>query len=689
VGSLKNPIGFPNTTKMEGSTIASNQPRRPSNPMSIPLLHHDTTTTGEFAGGENTEIPFSAFNDIGNFNNNVDLHSLAAINPTVWHDSSMLFQDTMAPEACLFGGPYSNNHVVIDTLSNPVSSVDGGFGTNDGISTPISAFPSSSSPKSSSFGSLSLAISPNGNNFAPSTSHSIERPFHAAGSGFIPRSRLRASNPPRHQRVEGKTIKKRGKSGRLRMLEAMNLLEQLKNVLESDFQFAIPINELQEAVSEELVRETRTLRLDVDSLQGGNDSGYHSAVTSYYTGDAVSTSATSGFSFKSGRDGSMAILSSDKSLSKQDVLDTTMDTETPQVLGALQPVIPLYHCTFSSNGKICDFTARSKCDWVRHEESNKHWPRKRYMCLLCIDHLDDEEGAPICPFCFLQVSATGNNKTHYLQCEGARRGKHIFAGSRNDHFKAHLGKHGMTSISREASTWTFATEGDWPRQCGFCPHRFTSWEERTIHVAAHFQDGLDIASWKNPVQPPKIPKDYRPGINHQRREEDDDDGDDDPGHGKGQGPRAPIGIALRESASSQTISSANDPDSWSQWIGNNLTTAVIAKNNFPSASSLNYPIFEHLASRTPPAPPTASSTRLATSLGTLPTHSEVTESDEIDSHIEELDLQRSHSGGDTPTTSEASLNAEHIFVLDQDHEGETGATPNKNTLLIGLEFPGK
>jgi hypothetical protein len=41
------------------------------------------------------------------------------------------------------------------------------------------------------------------------------------------------------------------------MLEAMNLLEQLKDVLESDSQFTNPINQLQEAVGEELLHETR------------------------------------------------------------------------------------------------------------------------------------------------------------------------------------------------------------------------------------------------------------------------------------------------------------------------------------------------------------------------------------------------------------------------------------------------
>jgi hypothetical protein len=243
----------------------------------------------------------------------------------------------------------------------------------------------------------------------------------------------------------------------------------------------------------------------------------------------------------------------------------------------------------------------------------------------------------------------------------------------------------MTSISQEALTWTFASEEDWPRQCGFCPHRFTSWEERTSHVAAHFQDGLDISSWRIPLQPPKIHKDYRPGINHQRRDEDDDDRNDGPDHVKAQGLQNSMNIALGGAAHSQT-SSAYELNAWNHWIGDKLTTSFTARNSFLSAHSLNDPILQHFASHTLSSMTLL--TRQTASPGTLSPQSEITEADETDSHIEELNLQRDHSGAVTPATSEASLNSDKVFTLDQDFGGQTGANPNIDA-LIGLEFPGK
>jgi hypothetical protein len=376
----------------------------------------------------------------------------------------------MSSEPCLFGGPYGNDLGVVERLANTVSSVDSLFDTDKDSSLTDLTFISTNPPKSTSFGSFCMSMPPSGDNQVPPASYSIERPFHdaspklhAPGSGLL-LSSLRAPNSARHHKVTGTTIKKkRGRPGRSRMLEAMNLLEKLKDVLESDSQFTNPINQLQEAVGEELLHETRTFRPGSESVQGENDSGYHSGFNSAYRGDTASISRTSEASFKSQHDGSMAFLPSDMSISEQDFTDTAMGMEISPVLGSLHPMIPLYHCTFSSNRKLCNFSTRSKCDWVRHEESKKHWPRKQYMFLLCIEPLDDELGAAMCSFCFIRVSATGNNKAHYLQCEKARLGKHCFAGARNDHFRDHLRKHGMTSISQEALTWTFATEENWPR----------------------------------------------------------------------------------------------------------------------------------------------------------------------------------------------------------------------------------
>jgi hypothetical protein len=179
------------------------------------------------------------------------------------------------------------------------------------------------------------------------------------------------------------------------------------------------------------------------------------------------------------------------------------------------------------------------------------------------------------------------------------------------------------------------------------------------------------------------------GINHQRRDEDDDDDDNDgnggPGLGRAQGLRNSMNIALGGAADSQN-SSAYEPNAWNHWIGGKLTTSFTARNCFLSAPSLNDPILQHFASHTLSS--MALLTRQTASPATLSPQSEITEPDETDSHIEELNLQRDHSGAITPATSDAILNSDKVFAVDQDLGGQTGATPNMDA-LIGLEFPGK
>jgi hypothetical protein len=217
------------------------------------------------------------------------------------------------------------------------------------------------------------------------------------------------------------------------------------------------------------VRETKASRASLTSHNSDWDiaSEDHSVPNSSTCGDSTSNS---NFSSCRQNDSSMTFPSSDQSTDDFDPIDMRMDTETPR---ARSSTLIVYHCTFFLNGKRCIFSAKSQAEWIKHEESEKHYPQKRYMCLMCIDPIDDEEGNFLCTFCFAQLAAVGNNKMHYLQCQESQKGGPVFSAARKDHFRDHLTKqHGMFDITDEASTWIFNVWSDWPRKCGFCGATF-------------------------------------------------------------------------------------------------------------------------------------------------------------------------------------------------------------------------
>jgi hypothetical protein len=233
-------------------------------------------------------------------------------------------------------------------------------------------------------------------------------------SGLLPRNNLKArsSRAPKLAEVNGirKTKKMQGSGGMSRLLKALNLLEQLKDVLKADDSCAMPISQLEELIGQTLIQETRASRASLTSQNYDWDivSDEHSALTSSTCGDSTSNS---NLSIYSQNDSSMTFLTSDQSPGDLDSMDMRMDMETPRAHISSSIV---YQYTFLLNGERCIFSAKSQVDWVKHEESEKHYPQKRYMCIMCIDLIEDEEGNSLCAFCFAQLPAVGNNKTHYL-----------------------------------------------------------------------------------------------------------------------------------------------------------------------------------------------------------------------------------------------------------------------------------
>jgi hypothetical protein len=351
-----------------------------------------------------------------------------------------------------------------------------------------------------------------------------------AGSGLLPRNNLKVRSAPSRKLAGANSIRKmrKGGDGVSQLIKAFHLIGKLKDVLKTYPSCAMAISLLEESIGETMAQESRASRPSLSTRMRplNIESGNYSSVDSSTCSNSTSISTASDFSWPSQGDSSMTFPSSG-SIPNNDFMDMTMDNETPQ---ARTSNTTIYHCTVPVDGILCKFSANSEGDWVRHEESDKHWPQKRYMCISCIDLIKDEEGNSLCDFCLQQLPPVGSNKTHYLQCRKAQRGKHVFNAARKDHFRNHLKTHGIADITSETSAWTFAVESGWNRQCGFCTQTFTNWDERKHHVAKHFQQGMDISSWIFPSPKRKRSNDYPPGIDHRRDGNDDDDDDNDDSH---------------------------------------------------------------------------------------------------------------------------------------------------------------
>lgn len=185
-----------------------------------------------------------------------------------------------------------------------------------------------------------------------------------------------------------KTAKKQVNGGMSRLLKALGLLEQLKDVLQADVHCAMPISQLEELIGQTMVWEIRSSRASLTSHNCGWDIPLENQFvpTSSTGNDYVSNLSPAIYSQN---DSSMAMLSSDQATNYHAPMDLSMTMETRPVQG---PTSTVYHCTFLLNGERCGFSAKSQVDWIKPEESEKHYPQKRYMCIMCIDLIEDDEG---------------------------------------------------------------------------------------------------------------------------------------------------------------------------------------------------------------------------------------------------------------------------------------------------------
>ncbi|KAF2677103.1 hypothetical protein K458DRAFT_165705 [Lentithecium fluviatile CBS 122367] len=115
----------------------------------------------------------------------------------------------------------------------------------------------------------------------------------------------------------------------------------------------------------------------------------------------------------------------------------------------------IYQCT-----RKCGKRYGRKCDWKRNEEEG--YPSKSWICALCVSQGD----VRVKP-CF--------RKYHFSQ--------HF----RNIH-------PGLNYADYEQAS-TVESDTDFPKKCGFCPHRFTERQDRIDHISEHFKQGKCMLDW--------------------------------------------------------------------------------------------------------------------------------------------------------------------------------------------------
>ncbi|KAF1924811.1 uncharacterized protein M421DRAFT_424445 [Didymella exigua CBS 183.55] len=138
----------------------------------------------------------------------------------------------------------------------------------------------------------------------------------------------------------------------------------------------------------------------------------------------------------------------------------------------------IYQCT-----RKCGKRYGRKCDWKRSEEEG--YPCKSWVCSLCTS----EEVENVRP-CF--------RKYHFVQ-----HFRNIHPGVNSDEYE-------RASI--------VCSETDFPRNCGFCKHKFDSRQDRIDHIADHFKQGKCMLDWNDESNDDDNNSDNNDG--------DDDDNDD-------------------------------------------------------------------------------------------------------------------------------------------------------------------
>lgn len=141
----------------------------------------------------------------------------------------------------------------------------------------------------------------------------------------------------------------------------------------------------------------------------------------------------------------------------------------------------IYQCTF------CTDTFKSKYDWTRHEKS-LHISLEKYICCpLGPTIIDPNNGMKICAYCLAPEPTSDHFETHgHQQCNEKSKDSRTFY--RKDHLRQHMRLVHDSELLPHMDAWRIEAKFVNSR-CGLCSQRFTMWQERVDHLAAHFKVG--------------------------------------------------------------------------------------------------------------------------------------------------------------------------------------------------------
>ena len=147
----------------------------------------------------------------------------------------------------------------------------------------------------------------------------------------------------------------------------------------------------------------------------------------------------------------------------------------------------VYQCTF-----CCD-TFKSKYDWTRHEKS-LHLSLEQWVCTPTGGTVTRESGEIKCAYCPVENPDEAHLESHgHRLC--AEKGQEARTFFRKDHLRQHLRLMHECEFEPHMEQWktsvTFVNS-----RCGICTARFTRWDERNDHLAAHFKEGRTMSEWK-------------------------------------------------------------------------------------------------------------------------------------------------------------------------------------------------
>jgi hypothetical protein len=192
--------------------------------------------------------------------------------------------------------------------------------------------------------------------------HSPKR--HLRRNGVTSLGYANSRKSPLHKLVEDKAIRKtKATSGRLRLIEALGLLEPLKDTLKPYNRFSHLISLLEESITDEMMCDTRNTRIKAASGYAVDNFTHQSVAHVCPIYETDSSTQSLDLSFQGQSSSSITSVASDQSANESDLMDLVMDIETPRATTAMSAAPATgftYRCVFQKDNQKCDLSFKRK-----------------------------------------------------------------------------------------------------------------------------------------------------------------------------------------------------------------------------------------------------------------------------------------------------------------------------------------